>query len=147
MHQTVAGASNHHHDPLGLLQRVAASALGAIFVAACVIVRAKMLTSQFPQTRLCPEAVTVFTDPQDVGKPYVEVAVLVPPPGGAEYRPSPDAVESAQRKKAAAIGANGMIVNRGRHEQGYFYDDALAIYIPEDSARAIRLCSNTRPGH
>jgi hypothetical protein len=106
-------------------------------------IRTQLVNPSFPRASLCPEGVTVFDSLSEVRKTYVEAALLIPPPGGAEYRPSTEAVVTAQRKRAAAIGANGLIVNRGRHRNHYLYDDALAIFIPDDTLHALSVCHAT----
>ncbi len=106
-----------------------------------VHIRTQLLDRAFHRPAVCPDAVTVFHDSSNVSKTHIVVARLVPPPGGAEYRPTPEDVVEAQRKKAAVLGANGLLVQQGVRHGGGLYDDALAIFIPEDSALAFRVCN------
>jgi hypothetical protein len=105
-----------------------------------VHVRTQLLDRAFHRPAVCPDAVTVFLDSSNLSKTHIVVARLVPPPGGAEYRPAAEDVVQAQRKKAATLGANGLLVQEGVRHRGGLYDDALAIFIPEDSALAFRVC-------
>ena len=106
-----------------------------------VHIRTQLLDRAFHRPAVCRDAVTVFQDSSSVSKTHTVVARLVPPPGGAEYRPAAEDVVEAQRKKAAALGANGLLVQEGVRHGGGLYDDALAIFIPEDSALAFRVCN------
>ena len=109
--------------------------LGACFLP--IHIRTRVVNPSFPRARLCVEAVSVFHAPAEVKKDYVAVAELIAPPGGAEYMPDPRRVLRAQQEKAAQLGANGLIVER---HQSHGYDDALAIFIPEDSVHALSVC-------
>ena len=101
---------------------------------------AEILNRAFPRAGLCPAAVTLFNAPSEVGKPYVEVAQISPSlDGGRE--PPPEAVDQAERDKAAKLGANGVILNHIAGSREVLYDDALAIFIPADSARASAECA------
>src|SRR5205823_377785 len=76
----------------------------------------------------------------EVGKPYVEVAQISPSRDGVR-EPSPALVERAERSKAAQLGANGLILHHIAGSREVLYDDALAIFIPADSARANDECA------
>lgn len=101
---------------------------------------ARILDRAFPRAGLCPAAVTLFNAPSDVGKPYVDVAQLSPSRDGIR-EPTPEAVDEAERKKAAELGANGVILNHIAGSREVLYDDALAIFVPADSARASEECA------
>jgi hypothetical protein len=93
---------------------------------------------------MCPEAVAVFRSPAEVTKKYVEVAQLSTGPFGADFRPTVEQVERAQQKKAAQLGANGIILNHALGSRQLRYDDAVAIFIPEDSGHAMDVCAAAR---
>ena len=112
---------------------IAASVFLVALTGCGVHIRTQLLDRAFHRPAVCPDAVTVFQDSSNVSKTHIVVARLVPPPGGAEYRPTPEDVVEAQRKKAAVLGANGLLVQQGVRHGGGLYDDALAIFIPEDS--------------
>lgn len=104
-----------------------------------VRVHASILNRAFPRAGMCPAAVTLFNAPAEVGKPYVEVAQISPSLGG-DREPPPEAVDQAERNKAAELGANGVILNHIAGSREVLYDDGLAIFIPADSARASAEC-------
>jgi len=111
-------------------------------VGACVpVVRVKLADRSLPRASLCPEAVVVFTSPEEVGKQYVEVAQLSTAPPGGDFVPSREQVHRAERKKAGQLGANGIILRQALGGRELLYDDAVAIFIPEDSAGAAKLCA------
>jgi hypothetical protein len=124
-----------------LSSTIAASVFMAALTGCGVHIRTQLLDRAFHRPAICPDAVTVFHDSSNVSKTHIVVARLVPPPGGAEYRPAAENVVEAQRKKAAALGANGLLVQEGVRHGGGLYDDALAVFIPEDSAVAFTVCS------
>src|SRR5882672_1245596 len=110
-------------------------------VTACVHVRVQATTPAAMRASLCPEAVVLFAAPGDVHKAYVEVAQFSTGPFGADYRPSPEDVQRATRKKAAALGANGLILHHALGGRELRYDDAVAIFVPDDSAAAAAACA------
>ncbi len=99
-----------------------------------------MASPTFYRPSICPEAVSIFGGFSQVGKSYIKVAELIPPPGGAEYMPDPHDVVRAQRKKAGQLGANGLVIEQRRSGHG-LYNTALAIFIPEDSGLATTTCA------
>ena len=102
---------------------------------------ARILNRAFPRAGMCPAAVALFDAPSDVGRPYVEVAQISPSRDGSR-EPTPEAVDEAERNKAAELGANGVILNHIAGSREVLYDDALAIFIPADSARASAECGS-----
>ncbi|HEY6156242.1 MAG TPA: outer membrane beta-barrel protein [Gemmatimonadales bacterium] len=102
---------------------------------------ARILNRAFPRPGMCPAAVTLFAAPSEVGKPYVEVAQISPSRSGSR-EPTPEQVDEAERNKAAELGANGVILNHIAGSREVLYDDALAIYVPADSARASAECGS-----
>lgn len=120
-------------------------AVGSAILCACVHPRAKILNPVFPRAGMCFEAVAVFAAPTEIGKEYIEVAELSVAPHGGDWAPSPQQVQEVERKKAAQLGANGIILRHLSGGREVLYDDALAIFIPQDSARAAELCATKRP--
>src|SRR6266566_2462887 len=117
----------------------------------CVSTNAAVLNTSLKLPAICPDGVQVFTDSSKVGKAYKEVAVLNSQ-GSYQYTNESKMVDS-QRKKAAALGANGVIlgtmqdpstgakvwnalIGTSANRKGY----AVAILIPEDSARVAEAC-------
>jgi hypothetical protein len=127
--------------------------LGLVTVSACGT-RTQVLATN-PALSLsptCAEAVPVYPDRATVPYDYYEVA-LITSKGNAAYNGNGDVLK-AIRSKAAALGANGMILNSlgashatvrvigaavGRNDaerQGR----AIAIWMPSDTARVRRVC-------
>ncbi len=128
----------------------ARSAFGGVAIAllsACYVhTRAHMIAPVITRPSLCPESVTFFDAPTELSEPYVEVARLsVWWP--ADMIAHVSTVETAIQKKAAQLGANGLI--RGRLvgsdtvQPRYEGDVAgVAIFRPRDSARAAAACGS-----
>lgn len=121
---------------------------------ACVHTNAAVLDVTQKFAPLCPDGVKVFSDTSKVGKPYQEVALLNSK--GESGSTSEEGMIKSQRKKAAELGANGIVVGgfqepkagtkiigtllgTGSERKG----SALAIYIPGDSARVKAACNGT----
>lgn len=129
--------------------------IGVVLVlacAACVSTNAALLDSSLRLTPLlCPEAVQVFTDASKVGKPYTEVALLNS--AGDNDLTSESGMIRSQQKKAAQLGANGIILGQikdastgAQVAQAFLGTSAnrkgraIAIYIPSDTARVAAAC-------
>lgn len=134
-----------------LVLRPAATA-GLLLSAACVHTNAAVLDPSVTYLRTCPEAVVIYTAPDKVGKPYREVALLNSK--GESSWTSEGGMLNSQRKKAAQLGANGLILSgidepkAGTKILGAFLGTgaerkgkALAIYVPEDSTRNAEVCA------
>jgi hypothetical protein len=121
-------------------------------VAACVSTNATVLDPTIKLARTCPDAVRLYTTPARVPSTYREVALLNSK-GESNWSNEEQMMES-MRKKAAELGANGIILDNidepsaltkvighvaktGTQRKG----KALAIYIPSDSATAAAVCS------
>lgn len=119
---------------------------------ACVSTNAAVLDNSVKLARTCSEGVTVYTAPDKVGKPYQEIALLNSK--GETSWTSEGGMVNSQRKKAAELGANGIIigdvnepkpgtkiigalVGTGSERKG----KAVAIWIPEDSVKGARVCA------
>jgi hypothetical protein len=129
---------------MSTLNRSIVAAAATLILGACVPVRVRMADPTLPRASICPEAVTTFATPAEVGKGYVEVAQLSAGPFGAHFVPSTWKVEEAKRKKAAQLGANGIILRHALGGRELLYDDVVAIFIPADSARAAEVCAAAR---
>ena len=121
---------------------------------ACVHTNAAVLDVTQKFAPLCPDGVKVFSDTSKVGKAYQEVALLNSK--GESGSTSEQGMINSQRKKAAELGANGIVLGgfqepkagtkivgallgTGAERKG----SALAIYIPADSARVKTACNGT----
>lgn len=119
----------------------------ALLSACYVHTRAHMIAPVIKRPSFCPAAVEFFDAPGDLSEPYVEVARLsVWWP--ADMVAHVSTVESAIQKKAAQLGANGLL--RGSlvgsdTVQPRYQDDVAgtAIFRPRDSARAAAACAPT----
>lgn len=123
---------------------------------ACVSTNAALLDPSLKLAPVCPEGVQVFTDSSKVGKPYTEVAVLASK--GDDDLTSESGMIQSQRKKAASLGANGLILGQmkdpstgAKIAQALFWTSAnrkataIAIYIPADTARVAEACKTAAP--
>lgn len=126
--------------------------LSAAFVGACVSTNAAVLDTSVKLAQLCPEAVTAYTSPDRVGKPYREIALLNSK-GESGYTSEAGMIKS-QRNKAASLGANGIILGQvdepkagtkiigavlgtGSERKG----KAVAIFVPDDSLKSLAACA------
>lgn len=133
------------------LQLLAVPALLAAVVA-CVSTNATVLDPTVKLARTCPDAVRLYTTPARVPSTYREVALLNSK-GESNWSNEEQMMES-MRKKAAELGANGIILDNidepsaltkvighvaktGTQRKG----KALAIYIPSDSTSAATVCA------
>lgn len=126
---------------------------------ACVSTNAVQLNPGQSHAAVCTNAVEIFTDASRVGSPYEEIAVLNSK-GESSYTSERGMYES-QRKKAASMGANGLILGAvaepkaGTKIIGALFGtgaerhgNATAIWIPADSGRVSTMCdgAKNRPG-
>ena len=120
--------------------------------AGCVQTQVTRLHPEQSYPKICPEGVALFTSADKVGQPYVEVAVLSST--GDQNYTSQAGMYNSQRKKAAEIGANGIVLGQTREAgTGAVVAQALigtpanrrgqatAIYIASDSARVRTACA------
>jgi hypothetical protein len=131
----------------------ASQLLGLALSVGCVQTNAAVLDPSASYQKTCPDGVVVYTTPERVGKPYREVALLNSK--GESGWTSEAGMVNSQRKKAAEVGANGLILSgvdepkagtkiigallgTGSERKG----KALAIYVPEDSIKTSRMCSD-----
>jgi hypothetical protein len=121
----------------------------------CVQTNAAVLDPSMLYQRTCPDAVVVYTSPERVGKPYREVALLNSK--GESGWTSEAGMVNSQRKKAAEVGANGLVVGgidepkagtkiigallgTGAERKG----KAVAIFVPDDSTKTAITCAKGR---
>jgi hypothetical protein len=127
-------------------------ASAAAILSACVSTNAAMIDPTVHLARTCPSAIKLYMTPEKVGRPYREVALLNAK-GESNWSDEDDMIAS-MRDKAAEVGANGIILSRidepsaltkvigqvaktGSQRKG----NALAIYIPADSANTAGVCA------
>jgi hypothetical protein len=123
-------------------------------VTGCVSTNAAVLDPTVSYQKVCPDAVQVFTTPERVPGPYHEVALLNSK-GESSWTDEKQMMDS-QRRKAAQLGANGIILgetkepNAGTKIIGSLFGTGaerkgrgVAIYIPADSLR-VRLACGVR---
>jgi hypothetical protein len=126
--------------------------VGAAILTACVSTNAALLNPSLVLPRICPEGVQAFTDSSKVGRPYTEVAVLNSK--GDDDFTNESAMIRSQQKKAAEIGANGVILGTmqgpgtgAKIASALFGTSAnrkgkaIAIHIPSDSTRVAQACA------
>lgn len=121
-------------------------------VAGCVSTNAAVLDNSVKLARTCSDGVMVYTSSEKVGKPYQEIALLNSK--GETGFTSEGGMVNSQRKKAADLGANGIIltgvnepnagtkiigalVGTGSERKG----KAVAIWVPDDSVKSAGLCA------
>jgi hypothetical protein len=95
-----------------------------------------------PLPAICPEGVAVFPDSNQIGKPFTHVATLRSQ--GSMLFPDQNAIFDSQRKTAARLGANGLIlVLKGLsadNDNSANANRVIAINIPGDSLRVATAC-------
>jgi hypothetical protein len=122
--------------------------------AGCVSTNAAVLDNSVSYQKICPDGVQIFTSAERVPGPYTEVALLNSK--GESSWTSEQGMAHSQRKKAAELGANGLIIgdtkepNAGTKIIGSILGTgaerkgkAVAIFIPSDSLRVQRVCKIT----
>ena len=135
-----------------LLRKHLGAVAGVTFTTACVHTGATMLNASAKLPPICTAGVQLFTSPDKVGQQYHEIAVLTST-GDADLT-SEEGMVNSQRKKAAKLGANGIILGEQKDPStGAKIADAflgtgadrkgksIAIYIPADSDRVKEVCA------
>jgi hypothetical protein len=134
------------------MRRTSIVFLSLCVLGGCVSTNAAVLDASVKLAPVCPDGVALFTTADRVGKDYREIAILNSK--GNAGSTSEKGMYDSQRKKAAGLGANGIIVNSinepkagtkiigallgtGSERKG----SAMAIYIPGDSQRVRSACS------
>jgi hypothetical protein len=118
----------------------------------CTRTNAALMDNSVHLTRICPDAVKLYSSPSQVGAEYREVALLNST--GSTGFTSEAGMMKSMRKKAAEVGANGIIMGNidepgagakvaaavfgtGTERKG----KSVAIFVPSDTARARSICS------
>jgi hypothetical protein len=140
----------------------------ALAVAGChyVSTNASLIDPSLRLTKTCPAAVKLYTVPGRVQQPYREVALLNSV-GKTSYSSESDMIKS-MREKAAAVGANGIILDNinepsamakiagqvaqiGADAAGQIAQisaerkgKAMAIYVSADSSQTIATCATAK---
>jgi hypothetical protein len=125
-----------------------------VFALACVSTQATRLAGFDPSRGpTCWPMVQVFSSPEAVGAPFVEVAYLRT---SSSDPVGDDKLIQSMKEKAAEVGANGILL-RGITERsgraglitGAFTakpeGEAVAIWIPRDSAATVNGCKLYHP--
>lgn len=130
-------------------------ALAVLALVACVRTNAIELNPTARRARICPNGVRIYTDSSRVGARFEEVALLNS--SGQSGSTTEEDMYESQRRKAAELGANGLIVlpvqepKAGTKIIGALFGTgaerkggAVAIWIPSDSARVVTACDGDR---
>ena len=139
------------------MRGIALLTLGVSLTSACVYTGATLMNSTASRPAICPEAVQLFTGADRVPGEYEEVAVLSSH-GDAEMT-SDEGMLKSQRKKAAQLGANGLILGERKEPSTgtkLAHDllgtsaerkgKATAIFLPADSTRVRDTCAGVAGG-
>jgi hypothetical protein len=120
----------------------AAALLSGVFLGACDYhVKATLLDPRTRRPPTCVAAISVFEAPAEVNAAYSGVArISLWAPPDAKVTPESDIL--ALRKKAAELGANGLILGYRREQLHPKGQSSIAIYIPSDSARVRMACDS-----
>jgi len=79
------------------------------FLTGCVSVSATRLEAGPPRPAVTPDKVRIYRTAQQVGRPYDEVALLT---ASGDYSMTNESqMYEGMRKKAAAVGANGVVLD------------------------------------
>lgn len=134
------------------LERIFALAVPVLLLSACVQTNASLMDTSVRMARTCPAAVKLFSSPSKVPSEYTEIALLNA--SGSSMYTNESNMTGSMRKKAAELGANGIIMGNidepsagakvaaavfGTHTERK--GKAVAIHIAADSARVQQACS------
>ena len=118
-------------------------AAAAVLISACYIhTYVTPLNAAVRRPPSCTDAVTAYAAPSEVTRKYVEIARIAiwhPP----DMATSPDQELLIQRKKAAQLGANGLILGHPLDRLQLREESSLAIFVPEDSVHTREVCFST----
>jgi hypothetical protein len=135
-----------------MLKRLLGAGISIFTLVACTQTNAALLDNSVHYARTCPDAVKLYTSPSAVGAKYSEVALLNST--GSTGFTSESGMMKSMRKKAADVGANGIIMGNidepgaGAKVAGAFLGTgtqrkgkSVAILVPSDSTRVQQICS------
>ena len=125
--------------------------------AGCTSTNAALMDNSVHLATTCPDAVKMYTSPSKVGADYKEVALLNST--GSTGFTSEAGMMKSMRKKAADVGANGIIMGNidepgaGAKVAAAVFGTStqrkgksVAIFVPSDSARASAFCASSKVG-
>jgi len=126
--------------------------MAATVFAGCTRTNAALIDNSVHLARTCPDGVKLYTSPDKVGETYTEVALLNS--AGSTGFTTESGMMKSMRKKAADVGANGIIMggidepSAGAKVAGAFLGTgterqgkSVAIFVPGDTARVRRACT------
>ena len=138
------------------MRPVTTGILACATLTSCMSTNAAVMDVNVKLAPICTDGVALFTSPDRVGKDYQEVAILSSR-ASTEYTTEKGMYES-QKRKAASLGANGVIVNSMNQPQAGTqvvgvllgtgterHGSSLAVYIPSDSQRVRTACLGKSP--
>jgi hypothetical protein len=132
---------------------LSASLSALVLTAACVRTNAALIDPTVHLARTCPEAIRLYTGPEQVQQSYQQVALLNS--SGESTWSNESQMIKSMREKAAEVGANGIILGgidepsaltkvigdvakTGTVRKG----KSLAIYVPGDAAKTREVCAS-----
>lgn len=123
-------------------------------LSACTRTNAALMDNSVHLARTCPDGVKIYSSPTRVGADYQEIALLNST--GSSGFTSESGMMKSMRKKAADVGANGIIMGNidepsaGAKVAAAIFGVAgsterkgksVAIYVPADAERVQSVCS------
>jgi hypothetical protein len=121
---------------------LAAAAVAALALAGCVSTKATVLGTGPKMTAIKAEQVSIYRTPEQVPRTYDEIAILSST-GDSNFTTNSKMYES-MRKKAAAIGANGVILDNVR-EPGSGAKVAALIFGVSAQRKGTSIAINVHP--
>jgi hypothetical protein len=134
------------------LRTLLAVMAGFAITTGCTRTNAALVDNSIHLAPTCPDAVKLYTSPSSVGASYTEIALLNST--GASGWTTEAGMMTSMRKKAASIGANGIIMGNinepgaGAKVAAAVFGTAterkgksVAIYVPTDTARVRNVCA------
>ena len=137
------------------LNFVTALTLGAAVAVGCTQTNAALMDNSIHLARTCPDGVKLYSSPSQVGAAYQEVALLNST-GDTDFTTESGMITS-MRKKAAEVGANGIIMGSidepgtGAKVVAAVFGTtterkgkSVAVFVPSDTARVRAVCASAR---
>jgi hypothetical protein len=128
----------------------------SVILASCMSTNAAVVDANVKLAPICADGVALFTSADRVGNEYQEIAILNSR-GDTDWT-SEQGMFQSQKRKAASLGANGIIVNNIREPNAGTYiigalvgtgtvrtGSSLAVYVPSDSLRVRTACLGKSP--
>lgn len=132
------------------------SVFASVTLASCMSTNAAVMDVNVKLAPICADGVALFTSADRLGKDYQEIAILNST-GDTDWTRQQGMFES-QKRKAASLGANGIIVNNIREPEAgtriigallgtgtIRTGSSLAVYVPADSQRVRTACLGKSP--